>query len=370
MASDKTRVLFVLDRPDIVTASVRGLQFAGLLAASDQFQTHFVFRTPKWLTRFRRFWPQRRGLKAPLNLTENFTIARQERQICRLARQADLVHLAVVPSFPLFQSLRQQGSRISMDIVDALWLPWFRKWGWEHLEEMLASADGVVCENECTAQYARSHNDRVHIVPDSPQLTAFDAVRSQFSRPSDQFRIGWIGGKDTADSLYKVYEPLEELFAEDSSLHLRILGAAYEQLPRFSNVRYSTVPRYDQQIMVRETLQMHVGLFPQFHVEEQLNRGTLKAKIYMAGGAVAACEAIGENNKLVEDGVNGVLADSAQQWYQQIKRLSEDADRRQRIAAAGLQTIRDQFTAPDCLAQLLAAWQDILNASEPVPPRI
>ena len=356
MPSQKTRVLFVLNRADVVTASVRGLQFERLLSQHPLVDVEFAMRTPSWLTKVGRLWPQRRYLRTPMDAVERMTIRRSENAICRRAKSFDIVHLATVPSYRLFSKLQQQSATISLDIVDALWLPWFRKWGWDRLEEMLASAHAVICENDCTAEFAKRHSQHVSVFPDSPQLDAFDQHRNTIQRPEDQIRLGWIGGKDTADSLYKIYEPLEQLFAENPSLHLRILGAPEERLPRFSNVRHSTVERYDRDIMIRETLQMHIGMFPQFNVEEQLNRGTLKAKIYMSGGAAAVCEDIGENRELIQDGHNGMLASAPEQWLEKLRQLSSDTVLRQRIADKGLETIRQQFTAEKCLDKLIEAW--------------
>ena len=79
---------------------------------------------------------------------------------------------------------------------------------------------------------------------------------------------------------------------------------------------------------------MDIGLFPQFHVEESVARGNGKAMVYMAGGAVAVCENIGENPKLIEDGVNGVLAEGRGEWRAKLERLILDAGARKRIASA------------------------------------
>ena len=44
------------------------------------------------------------------------------------------------------------------------------------------------------------------------------------------------------------------------------------RLPLFENVRYSVLPEYSQQEMVREVLKMDIGLFPLFHVEDSFTR--------------------------------------------------------------------------------------------------
>jgi glycosyltransferase involved in cell wall biosynthesis len=186
-------------------------------------------------------------------------------------------------------------------------------------------------------------------------LDVFDAWRPKLDKPRQETVLGWIGGKDTADALYVIYEPLERLFARYDSLHLRILGAPRERLPRFEKVRFSILERYDQETMVREALGMHIGLFPQFEVEESVNRGSLKAKIYMCGEAAAVCQDLGENRDLVEDGVNGMLAASGEEWLGKLDWLISHPEERARIAAAGLATIRERFATAKCYERLRTA---------------
>jgi glycosyltransferase involved in cell wall biosynthesis len=114
--------------------------------------------------------------------------------------------------------------------------------------------------------------------------------------------------------------------------------------------------------MVKEVLAMDIGLFPLFNTEEALMRGALKATVYMSGGAVAVCRNLGESRELIEDGVNGVLAEGPEEWFAKLEHLVLDGDRRRAIAAAGLRTIRERFTREQCLESLLAALRTDLGA--------
>ena len=58
-------------------------------------------------------------------------------RIRRLSRSCDLVYAITTPSARLQKSLRQSGAAVVMDVIDALWLPWFRQFGWDDLEHML-----------------------------------------------------------------------------------------------------------------------------------------------------------------------------------------------------------------------------------------
>ena len=201
-------------------------------------------------------------------------------------------------------------------------------------------------------------------MPDSPQLEVFDRWRDEVRRRTDQVVIGWIGGVENVGALYRVVEPLEALFARHPQLHLRVVGASQSSLPRFESVRWSCLPAYNQEQMVQEALAFDIGLFPMFHNGDGLARGTLKAMVYMSAGAAVLAENYGENPSLIQDGVNGVLAATPDEWLQKLEWLVTHPQERAAIARRGLETIRSRFTAERVFQQLTAAF-DLMMAGEP-----
>lgn len=113
--------------------------------------------------------------------------------------------------------------------------------------------------------------------------------------------------------------------------------------------------------MVREVLKFDIGLFPLFHLGDGRARGTLKAKVYMSAGCVAACEGFGENPKLVTDGENGVLCSSPAEWKEKLEWLVTHPEERNMIARRGLDTIQRQFKAEHMFAKLAAAFSALTN---------
>jgi glycosyltransferase involved in cell wall biosynthesis len=246
---------------------------------------------------------------------------------------------------------------VVMDINDAVWTPQF---AWPGLQELLREVDGVICENDCVAEYARQFNSHVFVIPDAPQVEMFDRSRNEVTRRDDRIVIGWIGGSNNVGPLYRILEPLEALFARYPQIHLRIVGASESVVPKFERVRFSCRPSFDQKEMVREVLSFDIGLFPLFHNEDGRARGTLKAKIYMSGEAVAVCENYGENPKLVRDGVNGVLASSQEEWYEKIEYLILNHTERAAVARRGLEEVRQHFTADKIFTELTSAYDQML----------
>jgi glycosyltransferase involved in cell wall biosynthesis len=355
------KVLVVYESLATPCTMVRGLQFRDCFEADPELDATFIGRTDERMNRLMQRWPWRPSIRRPAIWAEQQILRRRENRIVGLAQDSDLVLLLTVPSWSLHQRLADLGRpKLVTDLIDALWLPSFQHQGWQNIHEMLSTSDAVICENRFTAEYTRQYNANVTVVPDAPQIEVFDQHRDSARREHATCRIGWVGGKYTADALYRIFEPLERLFSKHPDLELRLVGADPDRLPRFEKVRFTVQPAYDQTMMVREVLGMDIGIFPMFDTAESLYRGALKSRVSMAGEAAFIGQRLGENTFLVDEEKNGLLAADEQEWFHCLDRLVVDSEFRKRIATAGLGTIREQFTRDLCYRQLRESLVSIL----------
>ena len=284
---------------------------------------------------------------------------KRQREIVRRAHDVDVVLLSKVMCWPLIRAIREETSaRIVLDFGDALWLG--DASSVDEFNKILTTVDAVTTDNELTAEYVRQFNPNCVVVPDSPQLEEFDKRRAELCRkPEDRFVLGWIGSPSTLYNLYVIWEALEVLFQRHDHLHLRLVGTGTDSpnplLPPFERVRYSTRPWYNQRQMIEEVFPMHVGLFPLQDVEKCRVRGVLKAAVYMSGEVAVVGSPVGQCVDLIEDGVNGLLAGSTQDWIDKLESLITDAGLRNRLAQAGLDTVRSDFRLEDCFGKLKEA---------------
>lgn len=277
-----------------------------------------------------------------------------EFRILAAARRHDVVYLSKVDSYRLLRGLRRVArARLVLDFGDALWLP--GRTG-ARLGEVLRLVDAVTTDNETTANFIRQFNPCCAVIPDCPQVEVFDGRRGAVGKGGDRITIGWIGTPGTAYNLYVVWEALERLFTAHPKLHLRLVGAGFDRsrLPPFERVQFSEKPVYTQSEMVDEVLRMDVGLFPLQDVEASRVRGVLKATVYMAGEAVAVCSPVGQCKELIQDGVNGFLAGSTDEWVERLEVLVREPELRRKVARAGLETVRAGFLVDHSFAKLQA----------------
>jgi glycosyltransferase involved in cell wall biosynthesis len=348
------KLLVVLEAGDSLPSGViRGLAYEDLFAENG-FDAQFVSRRPGSLFKTSKF-PLRQLLDfAPLrNRLVTRLTTRNENRIRKLARGADVIYLNKVSSQSLLQDLlKEKHARIVYDFGDAIWL---QEWSASELNEVLRQMDAVTTDNEITAGYVRRVNPNCVVIPDAPALHAFDARRSELrQKPHDRVVIGWLGSPATAYNLYVVWEALEVLFQRHQNLHLRLVGTGNDPrlLPEFENVRCSCVPFYDQARMVEEVFGMHIGLFPLQDVERCRMRGVFKATNYMSGEAAVVASPVGQCADFIQNGVNGMLAATTEEWIEQLESLILDEGLRRGLAENGLASVRANFRVEQSFAKL------------------
>ncbi len=92
--------------------------------------------------------------------------------------------------------------------------------------------------------------------------------------------------------------------------------------------------------------------------DEPWARGKCGFKLiqYMACGLPVVASPVGINTEIVDDGLNGYLASTTEEWVSAIQRLCLDAELRQRMGAAGRKRVEEKYclsvTAPKMIKLL------------------
>jgi len=360
------RLLIVIDDPQLPSSRVSALQYVELLKASGWDVDVFALRDPELLRQQERLRHVTRRLRVSrVGVRWADRMSRQhEENLMKRAAYADVIYVVKAPHLHMLERLAAiPSSKLLFHVSDAFWLPFLQQHGWGSVNEMLRIADGITTTNEYTARHIRPHNPNVFIVPDCPQVEDFDAHRHEPRERGEDVVVGWIGTPLTATGLFRIWEPLERLAEEHSGWHLRLVGVGSGQhrinVPRFEKVRWSARDWYDHRSMIDEVLRMDIGLFPLFRGDDALARGALKALIYMSGEAAVVAQRYGEAQVIIEDGVNGMLADNDIEWHEQLLYLIEHPDERRAMTVRGLATVREGYSRAATFERLRYAIESV-----------
>ncbi len=275
--------------------------------------------------------------------------------IVQFAAGFDVVWLLEIPSLALINSLRQKTRAILLFyLTDAFWMPHRRQNGWQDLEAILRRVHAVISDNEFVAAYAGKYNRDVRVIPACIQLESIaEAQKSAPRRTDDLVVVGWVGAANTMNEFNMVREPLERLSMRHANLHLRLLVLNLRETKRlrgFEQVRYSVLPDFDEDMMVREVIRMDIGIVPPSgKIEEYAVHGPWQALIYMAAGVTPVCQNEGYCDKLIHDGGNGMLAGNLEEWEWKLDELISSRELRAKMSrnafctAAGSHTFKPVF---------------------------
>jgi glycosyltransferase involved in cell wall biosynthesis len=213
----------------------------------------------------------------------------------------------------------------------------------EKIAATIARSRHVIAGNAYLGEYARRFNSHVTVVPTVVDTDKFvpDVRGARRDRhDGDPLVVGWIGSPTTGPYIRSLLTVLQQV-AETRTFQLRISGAGVPfEVPgvRIDNRPWSLA----SEVELFNTCD--IGVYPLADDDWARGKCGFKAIQFMACGVPVVAAAVGVNREIIQDGVNGFLASSAAEWQCKLARLLDDADLRQRMAAAGRKTIEERYS--------------------------
>jgi len=89
---------------------------------------------------------------------------------------------------------------------------------------------------------------------------------------------------------------------------------------------------------------LDIGVYPLPNDEWAKGKAGFKAIYYMAAGVPCVASPVGMNKEIIQDGVNGFLANSEEEWLEKISLLIENPELRKKIGLAGRKTVEERYS--------------------------
>jgi glycosyltransferase involved in cell wall biosynthesis len=249
------------------------------------------------------------------------------------------------PVFEWFLA-RAMGRKLVFDFDDAVFVPYtsptygrratWLKCAWK-TKTILRLSRHVIAGNLFLSEYARRHNEKVSIIPTVVDLDQYGCTTH---KPNRVPIIGWIGSPTTTQYLKPLVPVLERLGAEEK-FELRIIGANEEF--HISTAHTVNEP-WRLQTEISDFQRLEIGLYPVLEDSWSLGKCGFKAIQYMASGVACIASPVGVNRQIVDDGVNGMLAATPEEWHRKLTLLIRDPGLRQRLAIKAREKVEVSYS--------------------------
>ena len=169
--------------------------------------------------------------------------------------------------------------------------------------------------------------------------------------------VGWIGTPTTATYLKSLGPTLSRL-APQHPYVLRVSGSGQP-------IEFSGVTTVNERWTLEREVELFntcdIGVYPLNDDEWAKGKCGFKAIQFMACGVPVVAADVGVNRDIIQDGVNGFLASTEQEWDEKLGRLLADAALRQRIGAAGRKTIEERYSLAVNAPRLASLLREVVD---------
>lgn len=195
----------------------------------------------------------------------------------------------------------------------------------------------VMAGNPYLADYARQVNKNVTIIP-----TTIDTDKYQL-RPARMTSIpviGWTGSFSTVQHLDTLRGALQKLAAQHR-FRLRVIGTSSYELPGVD----VEAMKWRSETELEDLSEVDIGVMPLPDDAWSKGKCGLKALQFMALGIPTICSPVGVNTDIIQDGQNGFIAASEDEWVEKLSSLLVAQSLRERLGRAGRETVERQYSA-------------------------
>ncbi len=250
---------------------------------------------------------------------------------------------------PFFEWLMSKVFRKKLiyDFDDAIWIPntskenkvagWFKAF-WK-VKYICKWSYKVVGGNDFLCDYARKYNAKVIKIP-----TCVDTERNHFGLKQHtnnrSITVGWTGSHTTLVYLEDIKDVLIEL---ENELNINFKIICNKPLVNWP-LRNLSFTNWSGDTETKDLLELDIGIMPLRDNNWSEGKCGFKLIQYMSLGIPAVASPAGVNKIIIEQGVNGFLCVTKNEWKQAIKKLVLDIDLRVNMGKAGKEKVINEYS--------------------------
>jgi glycosyltransferase involved in cell wall biosynthesis len=252
--------------------------------------------------------------------------------------------------------------KIIFDFDDAIWLHDVsdanEKLGWlkhpSKTAHIIAYSAHVIAGNSYLASYARKFNPNVTVIPTTIDTEYHKPIAVQKSK--ETITIGWTGTITTGKH-FEMLVPVLKKLKNKYEGKVRILLIS-NKAPVLDDLEIDFIP-WKKETEIEDLCKIDIGIMPLPDDMWAKGKCGFKGLQYMSLEIPTIMSPVGVNTEIIEDGNNGFLASTEEEWIEKLSLLIENPELRVKIGKAGRQTVIERYSVESQKERYLEVFKSI-----------
>lgn len=249
--------------------------------------------------------------------------------------------------------------KIIYDFDDAIWLAntseenklaSFIKWHGK-TKSICKWSHKISCGNEFLMDFAKLYNP---IVVLNPTTIDTENLHRSFvqTETKNKLTIGWTGTHSTLKYLDSLVDTLKKISKENPDIEVNVIS---NKPPTFNFPSLHFTP-WSKENEIPDLLKFDIGIMPLMDDLWACGKCGFKALQYMALGIPVIASPVGVNSKIIDNGVDGFLCDSEQEWLKAFEKLIHDHMLRLEMGRRGRKKVVERYSVTSNSANFLSLF--------------
>jgi glycosyltransferase involved in cell wall biosynthesis len=294
----------------------------------------------------------------------------------RRASEFDIVFIyrdAIMIGWTYFEKrFHASKAKVIYDFDDAIWyndtskgninLEWLKKPS--KINTIIRLSDIIFAGNAYLADYAKQFNDNVKVIPTTIDTDYY--IKSQIPNPKFQINskfekqicIGWTGSQTTLKHLQLAIPFLKKLKDKYGD---RIRFKIIADVPIKSELIDLEFCKWKKDTEIEDLSEIDIGIMPLPDNKWTKGKCGFKGLQYMALEIPAVVSPVGVNNEIIDEGINGFLPKTDDEWTSILSSLIESEELRERIGKNGRKTVIERYSVLSLKDKYLNYFNELID---------
>ncbi len=231
------------------------------------------------------------------------------------------------------------------DFDDAIWLPNYSQQNakfhklkfYGKVRKIIKWADKVSVGNDFLKEFALQFNENVTVIPTTIDLK--NVHNLECNQNNLPVNIGWTGTHTTMSYLEDLIPVLKEL-----ELEYDFTFTVISNHPPSFNLKSLRYVKWNKLTEIEDLSKIQIGVMPLRDSDWAKGKCGFKALQYMALKIPSVVSPVGVNNRIINNGKNGYLCVTHEEWKFRLQELLQSKNLRTIIGKEGRETVIKHFS--------------------------